>query len=42
MGTKKIKEKNMDSLVYWIWLSLACIPGSKAFGDLMKRFSDAY
>ena len=32
----------MDSLVYWIWLSLVCIPGSKAFGDLMKRFSDAY
>lgn len=32
----------MDSLVYWIWLSLACIPGSRAFGDLMKRFSNAY
>ncbi len=32
----------MDSLVYWIWLSLACVPGSRAFGDLMKRFSSAY
>ena len=31
----------MDSLVYWIWLSLACIPGSTAFADLMKKFSDA-
>ena len=32
----------MDSLVYWIWLSLACIPGSRAFSDLMKKFSNAY
>ena len=32
----------MDSLVYWIWLSLACIPGSRAFADLMKKFSNAY
>ena len=31
----------MDNLVYWIWLSLACIPGSRAFGDLMKTFSSA-
>ena len=31
----------MDSLVYWIWLSLACTPGSTVFADLMKKFSGA-
>ena len=31
----------MDNLVYWIWLSLACTPGSVVFADLIKRFSSA-
>lgn len=31
----------MDSLVYWIWLSLACSPGSTAFASLIDKFSDA-
>ena len=31
----------MDSMVYWIWLSLACSPGSTTFGKLIKEFADA-
>lgn len=31
----------MDNMVYWIWLSLACSPGSTTFGKLIKEFSDA-
>ena len=31
----------MDKLVYWIWLSLACTPGSSTFSSLLQRFSDA-
>lgn len=31
----------MDQLVYWIWLSLACTPGSYSFADLISKFPDA-
>ena len=31
----------MDKLVYWIWLSLACTPGSSTFSSLLSKFSDA-
>ncbi len=31
----------MDKLVYWIWLSLACTPGSSTFQKLLSRFDDA-
>ena len=31
----------MDKLLYWIWLSLACTPGSSTFLSLMSKFSDA-
>ncbi len=30
----------MGKLVYWIWLSLACTPGSATFASILKRFSD--
>ncbi|MBQ8302894.1 MAG: DNA-processing protein DprA [Clostridia bacterium] len=28
----------MDSMIYWIWLSLACTPGGPTFGKLIKEF----
>lgn len=28
----------MDNLVYWIWLSLACTPGSNTFAKLLERY----
>ncbi len=28
----------MDNLLYWIWLSLACAPGSDSFGKLISAF----
>ena len=31
----------MDSLVYWIWLSLACTPDSATFAKLMAKYGDA-
>ena len=31
----------MDQLVYWIWLSLACTPGTVTFANLISKFSDA-
>lgn len=31
----------MDRLVYWIWLSLACTPGSVTFANLIAKFGDA-
>ena len=31
----------MEKLVYWIWLSLACTPGSSTFPSLLGKFSDA-
>ena len=31
----------MDKLLYWIWLSLACTPGSSTFSSLLSKFSDA-
>lgn len=29
----------MDSMLYWIWLSLSCTPASSTFGLLWERFS---
>ena len=31
----------MEKAVYWIWLSLACTPGSSTFSSLLEKFSDA-
>lgn len=31
----------MDSLVYWIWLSLACTPDSNTFAKLINKYDDA-
>lgn len=31
----------MEKTVYWIWLSLACTPGSSTFPSLLEKFSDA-
>ena len=31
----------MDKLLYWIWLSLACTPGSSTFSSLLSKFVDA-
>ena len=31
----------MDKLLYWIWLSLACTPGSSTFSSLLSKFADA-
>ena len=31
----------MNSLVYWIWLSLACTPDSSTFSKLINKFGDA-
>ena len=31
----------MKDLLYWIWLSLACTPGSPTFAKLLSKYSDA-
>ena len=31
----------MEEMIYWIWLSLACSPGSTTFGKLIKEFPGA-
>lgn len=31
----------MENIVYWIWLSQACSPGSTTFGKLIKEFNGA-
>lgn len=31
----------MENMVYWIWLSLACTPGSATFPSLLTKFKDA-
>ncbi|MBQ8689975.1 MAG: DNA-processing protein DprA [Clostridia bacterium] len=31
----------MQDIVYWIWLSLACTPGTKTFATLLEKYSDA-
>lgn len=31
----------MDNLLYWIWLSLACTPGTQTFRKLIEKFEDA-
>ncbi len=31
----------MKELIYWIWLSLACTPGSKTFAALLGKFDTA-
>lgn len=31
----------MQNLIYWIWLSLACTPGSQTFANLLSKFDDA-
>lgn len=31
----------MEEIIYWIWLSLACTPGSTTFGKLIKEFPGA-
>ena len=31
----------MDKVLYWIWLSLACTPGSSTFSSLLSKFADA-
>lgn len=31
----------MEDMIYWIWLSLACTPGSTTFGKLIREFSTA-
>jgi hypothetical protein len=31
----------MENTVYWIWLSLACSPGSTTFGKLIRDFAGA-
>ena len=31
----------MDTMVYWIWLSLACSPSGSTFGKLIKEFDGA-
>ena len=31
----------MDDKLYWIWLSMACTPGSSTFGKLLEKFEDA-
>ena len=31
----------MDNLVYWIWLSLCCTPGTGTFHNLIAHFDDA-
>ena len=31
----------MNSLIYWIWLSLACSPSGTTFGKLISEFADA-
>ena len=31
----------MQELIYWIWLSLACTPGSQTFSSLLGKFDTA-
>ena len=31
----------MNNNLYWIWLSMACTPGSSTFGKLLEKFKDA-
>ena len=31
----------MDKVLYWIWLSLACTPGSSTFSSLLSKFANA-
>ena len=31
----------MEELIYWIWLSLACTPGSQTFASLLGKFDTA-
>ena len=31
----------MENMIYWIWLSLACTPGSTTFGKLIKEYKGA-
>ncbi len=31
----------MDDIIYWIWLSLCCTPGSATFPKLLERFKNA-
>lgn len=31
----------MNRNLYWIWLSMACTPGSSTFGKLLEKFKDA-
>ena len=31
----------MENIIYWLWLSQACTPGSPTFGKLIKEFTDA-
>lgn len=31
----------MNNILYWIWLSMACTPGSSTFGKLLEKFEDA-
>jgi DNA processing protein len=31
----------MEDLIYWIWLSLACTPGSQTFASLLGKFDTA-
>ena len=31
----------MNNKIYWIWLSMACTPGSSTFGKLLEKFEDA-
>ena len=31
----------MNNSLYWIWLSMACTPGSSTFGKLLEKFEDA-
>ena len=31
----------MDTMIYWIWLSLSCRPSGNTFGKLIKEYADA-
>ena len=31
----------MEDLIYWIWLSLSCTPGSQTFARLLEKYNDA-
>ena len=31
----------MDTMIYWIWLSLCCSPSGSTFGKLIKEFDGA-